>query len=181
MWSKQFAGIATLMLAGLTGCAMCDNAQDYSYGTYGGRWQRGDPVRGRVASVFDPAGVQISDAYAPTVADGPIEFYEGDDSEEAFEASPDDALNDVDDTATDAAASGAARGAAGQAEQEAPAAGAKAAVPLPALAEPASEPGAARSSPAEIFDFPAMPRELVPGPSSPDDAPRLPPLEPEAR
>ena len=49
-----------LLLVGLlplgTGCALCSSCDDYSYGAYGGRWQRDDYVRGRVGSVFEPAG-----------------------------------------------------------------------------------------------------------------------------
>ena len=38
MRSKQFVWVAMLVLAGTTGCAMCDNAQDCTYSAFGGKW-----------------------------------------------------------------------------------------------------------------------------------------------
>jgi hypothetical protein len=61
MTSNRFLGVAMLVLAGLTGCAMCDNSQDGTYPAFGGKWQRDNPVSGRVGSLFDPAGVQVTD------------------------------------------------------------------------------------------------------------------------
>lgn len=55
-----FASLGSLLLAVAGGCAMCDNSQDCTYASYGGKWQRHDPCCGRVGSLFDPAG-------APTV------------------------------------------------------------------------------------------------------------------
>ncbi len=44
------------LLAATTGCAMCGSPFDYSYSTYGGKWQREDETSGRVGSLFEPAG-----------------------------------------------------------------------------------------------------------------------------
>jgi len=65
MKSKQYVWIAMLMLAGFSGCAMCDNAHDSSYAAFGGKWQRDNPYSGRVASAFDPAGMQVLDSRTP--------------------------------------------------------------------------------------------------------------------
>ena len=53
-----FACVGVLLLAAASGCAMCDNSQDCTYGAYGGKWQRHDPCCGRVGSLFDPAGAR---------------------------------------------------------------------------------------------------------------------------
>lgn len=68
MRSYRFPWVAMLALAGLTGCAMCDNAHDCSYPAFGGKWQRDNPVSGRVASLFDPAGHQEAGKAVPTWA-----------------------------------------------------------------------------------------------------------------
>jgi hypothetical protein len=44
------------LLAATTGCAMCGSPFDYTYSTYGGKWQRDDETSGRVGSLFEPAG-----------------------------------------------------------------------------------------------------------------------------
>jgi hypothetical protein len=69
MRSKQFVWVAMLVLAGTTGCAMCDNAQDWTYTAFGGKWQRDNPHSGRVASLFDPAGGQVIEQGFPTEAE----------------------------------------------------------------------------------------------------------------
>ncbi|MCU0978211.1 MAG: hypothetical protein MUF25_03475 [Pirellulaceae bacterium] len=69
MRSKQFVGIVILVLAGTTGCAMCDSAQDWTYSAFGGKWQRDNPHSGRVASLFDPAGGQVMEQGLPTEAE----------------------------------------------------------------------------------------------------------------
>jgi len=83
MRSKQFVWVALLVLAGTTGCAMCDNAQDWTYSAFGGKWQRDDPSGGRVASLFDPAGGQIIEQGFPTEAGPALESTE--DAAEAAE------------------------------------------------------------------------------------------------
>jgi hypothetical protein len=42
------------LLACVSGCAMCGNCDDFTYGGYGGRWERLDPCYGRVGSAFTP-------------------------------------------------------------------------------------------------------------------------------
>jgi hypothetical protein len=44
------------LFASASGCAICSNAWDCAYGTYGGKWDRGDRFNGRVNSAFAPAG-----------------------------------------------------------------------------------------------------------------------------
>ena len=53
-------GVLMMIVATCSGCAMCDNSLDNAFGAYGGRWQRTDQSRGRVASVIDPAGVNVA-------------------------------------------------------------------------------------------------------------------------
>jgi len=69
MTSKQCVWVAMLVLAGVSGCAMCDNVEDSTYPAFGGKWQRDNPTSGRVGSVFDPAGMQVVDRNTPTEAE----------------------------------------------------------------------------------------------------------------
>jgi len=85
MMRKQFVWVATLMLAGLTGCAMCDNAEDFGYSAFGGKWQRDNPYSGRVASAFDSAGRQVFESGMPTEAGMPTEIMEEEEEEEVIE------------------------------------------------------------------------------------------------
>lgn len=39
-----------------SGCAMCCGVDDYTYPTYGGKWQRTNAVYGRVGSTLSDAG-----------------------------------------------------------------------------------------------------------------------------
>ena len=71
------------------GCAMCASPEDYTYAAYGGRWQRDDPVTGRVGSAFLPGGsMVISDLGEEglVVVDG--------DSEDTSETDPTEAEED---------------------------------------------------------------------------------------
>lgn len=52
----SFALLLTCSALACSGCATCQNADDYAYPAYGGIWQRTDPTHGRVGSVFAPAG-----------------------------------------------------------------------------------------------------------------------------
>ncbi len=47
-----------LALVALGGCRLCQDCGDMDYPTYGGAWERTLRDRGRVGSVFDPAGAQ---------------------------------------------------------------------------------------------------------------------------
>lgn len=69
MRCKQCMWVAILVLAGTSGCAMCDNVEDGTYAAFGGKWQRDNLASGRVGSVFDPAGMQVVDAGTPTEAE----------------------------------------------------------------------------------------------------------------
>lgn len=43
---------------------MCAGTDDFTYAAFGGRWQRDNPVEGRVGSIFAPAGgMVIADEY----------------------------------------------------------------------------------------------------------------------
>jgi len=42
------------------GCSLCSSCDDYSYGAFGGVWERTDPVNGRVGSAFTPSGYAIT-------------------------------------------------------------------------------------------------------------------------
>jgi hypothetical protein len=46
-----------------SGCAICQNPFDYTYDTFGGRWQRTDPCCGRVGSAFTPVGERVTDEF----------------------------------------------------------------------------------------------------------------------
>ncbi len=55
----RYVGVLVMIAATCSGCAMCDNSLDNAFGAYGGRWQRTDQFHGRVASVIDPAGINV--------------------------------------------------------------------------------------------------------------------------
>ena len=60
------------LLTATTGCALCGSPFDYTYSTYGGKWQREDETSGRVGSLFEPAGPMPADDGETTVpANGP--------------------------------------------------------------------------------------------------------------
>lgn len=62
MSRKLYACLAVFGLVLSTGCSMCQRPFDYTYSAFGGSWQRGDQVNGRVGSTFDPAGATVSGA-----------------------------------------------------------------------------------------------------------------------
>ena len=93
MRSNRFSWVAMLVLAGLTGCAMCDNSQDCTYPAFGGKWQRDNPFSGRVASLFDPAGHQLvapADGKTPTLAAPAPEDAETAETTESTKPAPED-------------------------------------------------------------------------------------------
>ena len=65
----RYVGVLVMIAATCSGCAMCDNSLDDAFGAYGGRWQRTDQYGGRVASVIDPAGVNVSGPQAVASTD----------------------------------------------------------------------------------------------------------------
>lgn len=42
------------------GCTLCSNCDDYTYGAFGGVWQRSDLTYGRVGTAFSPEGFSNS-------------------------------------------------------------------------------------------------------------------------
>ena len=86
MRNNRFSWVAMLVLAGLTGCAMCDNSQDCTYPAFGGKWQRDNPVSGRVGSLFDPAGVEVTDQV--TLSEAEPTLAEPETAETTEEAAP---------------------------------------------------------------------------------------------
>jgi hypothetical protein len=75
----RYAGFLVMIFATCSGCAMCDNSLDDAFGAYGGRWQRTEQFSGRVASVIDPAGVNL----AGTGEAGSIEPMQDDEGRES--------------------------------------------------------------------------------------------------
>jgi hypothetical protein len=55
--------VCVALIALTTGCAMCANCDDETYPADGGRWQRVDPVYGRVGSIFTPEVWSTVDGY----------------------------------------------------------------------------------------------------------------------
>ncbi len=151
MSSDRFPWVAMLVLAGLTGCAMCDNSQDCTYPAFGGKWQRDNPSSGRVASVFDPAGTRMiqeispaEEVPTPTEAGTEAESVEAAEDAETSEDATEPLV--VEPPEQD---SGMADEAETTQEQE----GAK--------AEPSgqAEPPVGQDTPESIFQFPGMPDE----------------------
>lgn len=167
MRSKQCVWVAILVLAGTSGCAMCDNVEDGTYAAFGGKWQRDNPTSGRVGSVFDPAGMQVVEGGIPTEAEPePAEPQEADEeTSESLLAEPaetPDAAEPQTEPAEDAAA-----------EKTAPksAADEQAGNDVQADPDPAPAPGG--------IGLPEMPEESAQPPQTKagDDG-LLPPLEP---
>lgn len=147
MSRKQYIWVAMLMLAGFSGCAMCDNAHDSSYAAFGGKWQRDNPYSGRVASAFDPAGMQVLDSRMPMEAEPPMEIMEED--EEIVEPLLDEAEAE-------------------SAELETPG--------MPAGESDATS-GDDKEPAAGVLELPDMPGEPAKSQPSADDGGLLPPLE----
>ena len=180
MRSKQFVWVAMLVLAGSTGCAMCDNAQDWTYSAFGGKWQRDNPHSGRVASLFDPAGGQVMEQGLPSEAEPTPES-----TEEAAE--PAEPLVEEPEAATEAAepqmeetkeATESAEPPVEEAKEEA----AEAGPPEKADGEKAGDGAQAETDkkPASgILELPVMSDESAASPKPEgNDAGLLPPLEP---
>ncbi|MEQ8784687.1 MAG: hypothetical protein RIC55_00235 [Pirellulaceae bacterium] len=64
---KRFLFALLLAVGGVavSGCATCQNCDDYSYPAFGGVWQRSDPTHGRVGSAFAPAGGVVESSVMP--------------------------------------------------------------------------------------------------------------------
>ncbi len=48
--------LAISLISTNVGCTLCSDCDDYSYGAFGGRWERSDLTYGRVGSAFSPEG-----------------------------------------------------------------------------------------------------------------------------
>ena len=78
--------LAISLISTNVGCSMCSDCDDYSYGAFGGRWERTDTTYGRVGSAFSPDGsivaegeptqAQNQDSPVPELADPPLEELE---------------------------------------------------------------------------------------------------------
>ncbi len=171
MRCKQCVWVAMLVLAGTSGCAMCDNVEDWTYAAFGGKWQRDNPTSGRVGSVFDPAGMQVAEGGTPTKAEP--ELAEPEASEETAEpllAEPEE---------TPEAAEPQMEPAEEPADEKA--------VPKPAAGKPAGSDAQADPDPAPApggitpggLGLPPLPAESAasPQPKAGDDG-LLPPLDP---
>ena len=78
--------LALSLISTNVACTLCSDCDDYSYGAFGGRWERTDLTHGRVGSAFSPAGPiavegestqwQESDSAVPELADPEMEELE---------------------------------------------------------------------------------------------------------
>lgn len=48
--------LAIGLISANVGCTLCSSCDDYSYGAFGGLWERSDLTYGRVGSAFAPQG-----------------------------------------------------------------------------------------------------------------------------
>ena len=53
--------LAISLISTNVGCALCSSCDDYSYGAFGGLWERSDLTNGRVGSAFSPQGYPVSE------------------------------------------------------------------------------------------------------------------------
>ncbi|HJN09498.1 MAG: hypothetical protein QGH33_06585 [Pirellulaceae bacterium] len=58
---RMMSLLAISLISTNAGCTLCSDCDDYSYGAFGGRWERSDLNYGRVGSAFSPEGSTISD------------------------------------------------------------------------------------------------------------------------
>ncbi len=83
------AAIFTLWMSFSSGCSMCSRGYLDDYATVGGKWQRSDPVQGRVGSIFSDAGATVAASHDEAMnSQSPyIDSYEGEfDRVESYEA-----------------------------------------------------------------------------------------------
>lgn len=52
--------LITLLAGSMVGCRICPDTEDMAYPGYGGAWERTVRDRGRVGSLFDPAGARVA-------------------------------------------------------------------------------------------------------------------------
>lgn len=59
---KRFMSLLAISLISTNvGCTVCSNCNDYTYGAFGGLWERSDLTYGRVGSAFSPQGVLLTE------------------------------------------------------------------------------------------------------------------------
>lgn len=67
---KRFLSLLAISLISTNvGCSLCSSCDDYSYGAFGGLWERSDLTYGRVGSAFGPEGLSVSADNAADVDD----------------------------------------------------------------------------------------------------------------
>lgn len=65
------------MLVGASGCTIGPPGYMDDYATIGGKWQRADPVEGRVGSAFSDGSVMFDHARTPSMLTMPSAMSEG--------------------------------------------------------------------------------------------------------
>ncbi len=74
---KLLASVASFVLLGASGCTLSPPGYMDDYATIGGKWQRTDPVEGRVGSPFSDSSVMFGHAAVAGLASGPGVVNEG--------------------------------------------------------------------------------------------------------
>lgn len=67
-----FSSLLLIASAVSGGCAVCCSTDDYTYSTYGGKWERGDRTHGRVGSIFSGAGAGSTMTYEGEYIEGEL-------------------------------------------------------------------------------------------------------------
>ena len=60
-----------LVLATTVGCAICCSPEDYTYSTFGGKYERVDPAYGRVGSIYSDPNAHWGTPFEPKTAEPP--------------------------------------------------------------------------------------------------------------
>ena len=99
----QTTAITILVLASVTptiGCRICQDTEDIAYPAYGGAWERTLRDRGRVGSLFEPAGARAATLINKEQPPAPDEIERTRQAEED-DGSSDDPNEDTDPFADD--------------------------------------------------------------------------------
>lgn len=75
--AQLLGSLAAFVLLGASGCTIGPPGYMDDYATIGGKWQRADPVEGRVGSPFSDGSVMFANAQAPRVVTMPGMVNEG--------------------------------------------------------------------------------------------------------
>ena len=57
------------LLTTMTGCAICCSPEDYTYATFGGKYERVDPSYGRVGSIYSDPNATLGTPFEPKAVD----------------------------------------------------------------------------------------------------------------